>query len=159
MSDDIMKFNNKLLAQTWNLAKRNKAASPPTAFFRMLSEGLPDLSGEDYQQVALFLSVWVNTITDEVKAVAPLLQTFVNAKIEDIKTATQSDKDGVGEFLVESLRCVNFAYHNSDYVAEFIVLIKACGISIEGEPEQCTEHATFGVLQYNDKTHLVVMHP
>ncbi|MCF3948173.1 hypothetical protein [Acidiphilium iwatense] len=150
------------LKKMWSLAQRVAKQSkedPAAQLFNFLTQQQLDLSPENYSELGLLLAIQVNINDHSVKSVWSNLYNFVQKYQEDIKTNALNDKSAVAEFLVEALRCVNFACHNSDKIKYFITLIKGCGISIDGEPDQCMSLATFGTLQFNTTSKKIMMSP
>lgn len=56
--------------------------------------------------------------------------------------------DIVACFLVEALRCYNFANHNSAAIREFIKLFKELRVTLVCD-DRAVEHATFSILSYD----------
>lgn len=148
-------FTSKVLKTFWKAAK----GSPSELFSLLITNREEiDLQAEDYKELSLPLDS-VNRNQSLVKETAPKVLEFVgNAKTnQELVKQAGTNKGDVAEFLVEALRCVNFAEHKSAYVAQFVKLIRDCGIPIDGDIDQCIKLATFGTLQYNTSTQKIVV--
>ncbi|GLS25310.1 hypothetical protein [Marinibactrum halimedae] len=111
---------------------------------------------EMLQDLAFWLISEVNQSDSDLKMCAQPLYELVKANLERLKALKATSKDVVALFLVEILRCYNFAKHDSNVVREFARdIFPSLGYGVDGDVDYCIINATFGDLTYVDGTVLM----
>jgi hypothetical protein len=111
------------------------------------------------------LTAWIEDIcqnTAECGATQGLLNQFVDSMLIRLTQFSQqsvANKDAVGQFVTEVLRCTNFALHDKNKIQKFCTIITQCGILIDGDAGACIEQASFADLRYVETTHKIRMQP
>lgn len=89
--------------------------------------------------------------------VAQLLADIVDSNQTTLKGQVKGHKNVIAEFLVEVLRCINFALHDKQKIILFIEIFQNLGISIGGQPDACVLYETFEDLRYDPDNQTVMM--
>lgn len=128
---------------------------------RNIDGNLADLDDAEMQadvmgRLARYLAEQVNqnnsAVTKCVGAVLDLVRTHRDLLIKLAKNGGNDARDQVGWFLVEALRCTNFAKHDTGKIQYFIDMMKEAGLTISGDPDKCAKMATFENLDYTAGT-------
>ncbi len=121
---------------------------------------LPDmLSNENLMQATNWLLLDINGTAEGTKTAYGALLKCVKDHRERIVAfgaKTEANKGPLGRFLVEVLRCCNFATHSSATIASFRSLFADLGIGVTGQPQLCEDHATFANLDFDDSGNVVM---
>jgi len=133
---------------------------------RNIDTNLADLDDTAMQadvmgRLARYLVEHVNTdnaaITKCVGAALDLVKTHRDLLTKLAAKGGDDARDQVGWFLVEALRCTNFAKHDAGKIRYFKEVMEEAGLTIAGNPDKCIEFATFENLDYAAGT--VTMEP